>query len=438
MIRKPVILVVGAGVGGLCAALALRRAGFAAFVIDNQPAAYLRAQRVGVPLWAQALRVLDRLGLGARIRQLALPTLRCEILSARARVGSATGAPAADGRWAPLATMRVEQFSQGCGAEAFVVDRAELEQVLLEALPPHTVVANCKFASMTPPQASGGLTRRVRLEFNDGRATEDVQAALVIGADGKRSVVRSYVKRNAAWRYAGYTHWQGIVDVDPRHHTEDALFPRFVAREVWGAGARFGFMPMSPGRVYWYASVNARRRGEVFLRPFKRVLQERFRDWPHGCTVLLDACSEAAIVRSDAYELAAGADPTLPVVSERIALIGNAAYPATGNLHQQTCMAVEDAFSLAQSIGRYGLKDRTALDVYATARARRTLELASSHARLLARIAQWERPLLVRARDALMTRAARQPALQRLLTRLGAYHAGDLPLSRPARAFALS
>uniref|UniRef100_A0A7S1ET96 FAD-binding domain-containing protein n=1 Tax=Timspurckia oligopyrenoides TaxID=708627 RepID=A0A7S1ET96_9RHOD len=429
--HRPVVLIVGAGVGGLTTALALRRAGFSAFVVDNQRV-LSQGKRVGVPLWSHALRVLDRLGVGVQLRMLALPTLKCEILS----VGKNQNA-----KHRTLASISLSEYSQNTTAEALVVDRAELQHSLLEALPPNTVWTDCRFVSMQAvgeslsPNERNTVSSddspplRVKLMFGDGNERE-LDCALVIGADGKRSLVRGYINHRAVWRSAGFTQWQGVVDIDPQLHGPTSTFPMFTAREFWGAGDRFGFMTMSPGRVYWYATCNTRK-GQVFLRPFKKHLESRFGGFPVVCSQLLQACVENEIERNDAYVLDRAMDVSLPVIGERIALVGNAGYPATSNFHQQTCMAIEDAFTLAQCIGKFGLKDSLALEMYNAARMKRSRLIAKFGAQQLSTIAQWERPWLVKTRNSLLTLAATHSLLRNQLTRLGVYEAGSLPLSRP-------
>src|SRR6185295_13305391 len=58
-------IVVGAGMGGLTAAIALRQAGYVVEVFDRVPA--LMPAGAGVSLWSNGVKVLDRLGLGADI-----------------------------------------------------------------------------------------------------------------------------------------------------------------------------------------------------------------------------------------------------------------------------------------------------------------------------------------------------------------------------------
>ncbi|KAA8498957.1 FAD-dependent urate hydroxylase [Porphyridium purpureum] len=443
--RKPCV-VVGGGVAGLTSALALRRAGFGVRVLESDDSFNVR--RMGVPIWGGALHVLDRLGLGAEIRKRAVPITQCEIasltktLSVKQRLSKV------------VARFTLEEYSQGSAADAYVLDRAELQQILMDALPSGTVWRNTRFggivrAPVGAPAQSLQQLLTVQVLLKNVREPLRVETPLLVGADGKRSLVRGHmgVASTSQMRYAGFTQWQGMVDLtrlilENRMTRQQCLetFESTTAREIWGQGGRFGYMMMWPGMLYWYCTCNAQS-NEVFLRPFKPKLLERFRDWPQECIELIQACDEATIFRNNAYNWASSDLLSLrgeremmrmPTFRGRAVLVGNAGYSFTYNMHQQTCLAMEDAFALAQLLSQYGLKDNIALRIYSEDRIMRTRAHGRSAARLVG-IARWEYPFLLRLRDRILDKVSSHARLRKYLSLIGFFEAGDLPISPISR-----
>src|SRR5262249_16974323 len=301
-------LVIGGGIGGLAAAIALRRAGIEVQVFERAPE--LREVGAGISLWANALSALDSLGVGSAIRQRGTPDLSAGLRlwngSLLTRVSSADSVPKS-------------------GALCMVMHRAELQTALIEALGREHLFLDTSCTGFR--QDREGVTA----SFANGRS---VRGDLLIGADGLNSTVRAQLYGSTKPTYAGYAAWRAVVRFD---------LTRLAPGESWGSGARFGHLPMTQDRVYWYATSNERE-GERKPGNEKAGLATIFRGWHEPIEALIDATDESAIFRNDIYDRRG-----LNKWGEgRVTLLGDAAHPMTPNLGQGACQAFEDAVVLAR------------------------------------------------------------------------------------------
>ena len=356
-------IVIGGGIGGLCAGIALRRAGLAIVVCEAADAP--REVGAGLALWPNALRALDRLGLGGAVRALGTPDWRSGGIY--------------DRRGAPLAIASMRAIAARFGSPPLIVHRAEFQATLADALGRDHLLLGARLLRF-----AAGDDGAVTAHFADGRA---VRGELLVGADGIRSIVRRPLAPDAAPRYAGYTAWRAIVPFD---HARVATWG-----ESWGRGARFGVAPVGRDRVYFFATANAPAGGDrrELLVDHQVALLERFGDWHAPIPALLAAAEPTAILRNDIEEL-----PTLRAWgSGPVTLLGDAAHAMTPNLGQGACQAIEDAVALGDSLAGGG-DIATALRRYEAARRPRTATIQRL-SRRIGVVGQWESPFGCALRD---------------------------------------
>ena len=355
-------IIIGAGIGGLAAAIALGRTGtdIDAEVYEHSPD--LLPIGAGISLWKNALVALERLGVRDDVRAASvvgsnagLRTWRGDLL-----VGSA-------------ATDLARRF----GEFVLVVHRAALQRVLLAAAGPERV-----HLGKSCVRIEAG-TSEVTARFSDGSS---VSGDVLIGADGLHSVVRAQLHGETLPRYSGYTAWRGVVAFDQA---------RLQIGESWGHGQRFGQIPMADGQVYWFATANVPA-GAKSPDGEKAELRRRFHGWHDPIEALITATPDAAILRNDIYDR----PPLRQWGRGRVTLLGDAAHPMTPNLGQGGCQAIEDAVVLARELGR-GTAVDTALRAYEATRMPRTAFIATASHRVGV-IAQIENRAVVAARNALV------------------------------------
>jgi len=360
MPRKRHVVIVGGGIGGLTAAIALRGVGIDATVCEQAPE--LHEVGAGIGLWANALHVFRQLGLAPAVLALGAGPLGGGIRSR-------------GGRW--LTRQPAEVLERRWAEPTIAVLRADLQALLLGALPAGAVRLNAHAVGVR--QTVDAVT--VRFE-NDETVTGDV----VVGADGLHSVVRTQLFDAKPPRYRGYTAWRGVAPAGAAAGVDQAS-------EFWGRGERFGVLPAREGRIAWYASANSPA-GSVATAGAMAALLKRFAGWTEPVPAVLAATPEQSIVKNDVYDR----PPIRRWVVGRVALLGDAAHPMTPDLGQGGCQAIVDAWALANSLTDSGDVARGLADYQR--RRWRTAVVATLLARSLGRVGQWEHPVACWARAA--------------------------------------
>jgi 2-polyprenyl-6-methoxyphenol hydroxylase-like FAD-dependent oxidoreductase len=279
----------------------------------------------------------------------------------------------------------------GFATPALCVHRADLHRALFEPLPARCLQANEVIQSFV--QGADGVTAR----FASGR---EARADGLIGADGINSVIRSQLHGAAAPVYRGYCIWRGIAP-DP-----GGIAPGHIS-ETWGAGQRFGILPMGQGRICWYATRNGPPAQPDLPAGRKAQVQDLFQNWHDPIPALIAATKAEDIMKNDARDR----KPLRRWGDGSVTLLGDAAHPITPNVGQGACLAIEDAACLAKLLSGAS-SAAAAFRAYETLRRPRTAFIARQ-ARRIGTIGQWENPWIVRARN-LVTRLvlSRSPDMQ--------------------------
>ncbi len=355
------VLVIGGGIGGLTAAVALQRAGIAVQVHERAPE--VREVGAGIGLWPNAIVALDRIGLGEAVRRAGVPLANGIVRSSAGKT---------------IALTSLAELERRFGASTIIVHRATLIEILRAALGEEDL--RLGRACVGVEQTDAGVTAR----FADGGTAS---ADVIVGADGLHSVVRSALHGEVPPVYAGYTAWRAAVPFD---------HGRFDAGESWGPGTRFGMFPMVGGQVYWFATANARE-GARASGGEKAFLLDRFAKYHDPVPAMIDAAPADAILRNDVYDR----PPLADWGRGRITLLGDAAHPTTPNLGQGACQAIEDAVVLARRL--HDARDVVqALRAYERERAPRTNKIVL-RSRQFGRIAQIESAPLIALRNAALS-----------------------------------
>jgi 2-polyprenyl-6-methoxyphenol hydroxylase-like FAD-dependent oxidoreductase len=348
------VIVVGGGIGGLSATIAMRREGHD--VVTLEQTAVVEPIGAGITLFDNAMRALDTLGVADAVRNAGSAVADSAILTQHGR---------------PLAHLPLDLLD---GAVA--IHRGELQAALLRAAGSIQLGARVTSIDQTADGVVATLADGSR-EHGD----------LLIGADGLRSVVRRYVAP-ATPRYAGYTAWRGV---SPAMTTPGHL------SESWGVGERFGIVDIGSG-TYWFATKNAPEREPEQADRRKTEIAERFGHWHDPIGAVLDATPESAMLRNDVYFL----EPLASWSKGRLVLLGDAAHAITPGVGQGAAQAIEDAVSLAAEIAN--AEDLAAGLTRYESSGRPRVKLALKLGRRADAAAQLANPLACRIRNAVVSR----------------------------------
>ena len=308
-------IIVGGGIGGLAAAVALQQAGWQADVFEQ--ASELREVGAGLTIWTNGVKALGHLGLEDAAMTLAAVNHRTEVRSWRGD---------------PLAAMPLDKLCARLGAPSLTLLRGDLLGVLASRVDPTAIHLNARLVEFVDDGD------RVTTHFADG---SQHAAELLIGADGLHSVVRRQRFGPESLRYAGYTCWRGMITSPPANLVIPCGF------ESWGRGARFAVQPCGRQRLFWYATQNAPPDVGDSWQGRKRDVAGRFQRWHEPIPDIIAATDAANILRNDIVDR----PPRRGWSQGRVTLLGDAAHPTTPNFGQGACQAMEDAIVLAALLG---------------------------------------------------------------------------------------
>lgn len=313
-------LIAGAGVGGLTAALALRRIGWDVEVMER--AARMEPVGAGIQISPNGYRVLSALGLGEAAR-----AVSHEPEAIQMRMG-VSGRRLVD---IPLKGEAERRW----GAPYLQCHRADLIALLADALGPDAVRLGAEIVDFNEREDG------VCVALAEGGTRSGV---LLIGADGLRSTVRELMLAPAPARFTGAVAWRAVVE---RARLGEVHVPPGAC--VWaGEGRHAVTYPLGrDGALVNFVGVVEEEgwRSESWSEPGAREdVAKIFEGW----TPLIGAIIEAA----PAFNRWALFDrpPLQRWTSGRVALIGDACHPMAPSLAQGACQAMEDAWALAAAL----------------------------------------------------------------------------------------
>ncbi|HKY29939.1 MAG TPA: FAD-dependent monooxygenase [Pyrinomonadaceae bacterium] len=305
------IAIIGGGIGGLTAALALRRVGFSPIIFEQAPE--LLEVGAAIALWPNAMRLLRHLDLDKEIM---------------AKAGIIENVKVLDWRGKLLKSARLPETN----APAVALRRADLQTTLLHAVPAGSVHLGHHLTGFL--QNADKLT----VTFSDGASFD---CDLLIGADGLHSAVRAQAFNDGEPAGCGYIAWRGVSDFRPLSLTPGT------AIEIHGLGKRFGIGPVGLGRVGWWATANFTQVDDETSDEQQRLL-ELFAGWFQPVIELIQETPEKGIVRNSVFDRPRASRWGM----DRFTLLGDAIHPTTPNLGQGGCLAIEDAIVLARCLSK--------------------------------------------------------------------------------------
>ena len=339
----------GGGIGGLCAAIALGRAGHDVQVFEKARA----INRVGadINLTPNAVFALDQLGVGAYLRDSAArPSFRI----------SRDGISGEETSRLPMSAAAEEKY----GAPQLTIHRADLLDALRAQLPDDRFQLG---------------REAVTLRLDDGKAelgfADGTSAAfdLVIGADGIHSVVRTALWGEDHPRYTGMVSYRGTFPRDKAAGLRDAdAFTKW-----WGEmpEKQIVTFPLTQGRdIFVFATLPQEEWSEEgwTLPGDVEELRRAYANFHEDARKLLDALDE--VTRSALHVR----DPMPQWAKGRATLLGDAAHPMVPFMAQGACMAIEDAVVLARALDSDPDDIDAALARYETERKPRTARVQES------------------------------------------------------------
>lgn len=334
------VVIIGAGMGGLTAGIALRQAGYQVEIYDR--VSELRPAGAGISLWSNGVKVLNRLGLGKEIARIGGTMDRIAYYSYQGEL---------------LTDFSLSPLIDRVGQRPYPVARTDLQKMLLDAFGLENVRLNSKCVAVE--QDARGVTAI----FEDGRqATGDV----LVAAEGTHSITRSYVLGHTVERrYVGYVNWNGLVNA-----SED-LAPLNSWVLYVGEHKRASMMPVGSDRFYFFFDVPLPKGTPSQPETYREELASFFSGWPDPVQKLVERLDPLKTNRIEIHDI----EPLPNLVRGRVALLGDAGHSTAPDLGQGGCQAVEDALVLTTYLQTTNISVEDALKRYEVARKDRVADV---------------------------------------------------------------
>ena len=337
-------LIVGAGIGGLAAAVSLRRVGWQVRVLER--ADNPRELGFALALAPNALKALRELGLADPVIAAGAEVHTFEVRRPDGTV-----------------MKRVTFAERGTDSRSVVTLRPALHGALLGAVPADALLLAHEVHDVTPTESSASVT------LTTGR---QLSADVVIGADGVGSVLRRRMHpQEAPPRASGYHALRGVTH-DAAHHLD-----RVNVIVYLGDGIEAGFARASATAVYWYVSMVSE------YAPAGATAGDVLERCLRGLEPDAAALARAARPEDVRLEPLFRRDPIEAWGSGCATLLGDAAHPVLPHTAQGAALAIEDAVALGLVLRRKGSLP-PALRAYERVRARRTRQVVGAGPRIAA------------------------------------------------------
>lgn len=305
------IVIIGAGIGGLTTALALKSQGHDVTVYEGAP--QIKPVGAGIIMANNAMQIFDKLGVRRKVEAAGRKISSIKITDEKLRT---------------LSDGDLSKFENQYGVYNVAIHRGELLKILVDGIGMENIQLSKRLIRVETGSPH-------RLFFDDG---SQVNCDVLIGADGIKSVVRNQVFGSGVIRDTKQRCWRGVSEFDSTEKYNQEAF------EAWGRGKRFGFVKISEKKVYWYAVSdnsligNGRDIGDLFYEFHPDVLQ------------IISETPKQQIIFSDIIDL----KPLHGWQKGKVCLIGDAAHATTPNIGQGACQAVEDAYTISKLLGEMG------------------------------------------------------------------------------------
>jgi FAD-dependent urate hydroxylase len=340
-------LVVGAGIAGPVLAIALRRVGFAARIVEAYPEGASTDAGSWLTVAVNGIEALRTLGLHQAVLEVSFPSHEVELRNgAGRRLGVASLGP-----------------TLADGTQTQTLKRADLHRALTAAAEREGIECSYGARLAHAEVLPGG---RIATHLEDGSV---IETDVLLGADGVHSRVRAIVSPGApAPRQTSMGNVGGFV---PRGRVADTELPPGAYRMIFGGRAFFGYVVHPSGDVWWFANPPT----PYPERPDATWLAGLFEE---------DAGPAAALVRATPHPLTYALQYELPRVPEwhrgAIGILGDAAHAASPTSGQGASLAIEDAVEVARCLR--DLPPSTALAAFEQRRRARVERVVAEAARM--------------------------------------------------------
>jgi FAD-dependent urate hydroxylase len=302
------IAIIGAGISGLCTAVALQKQGFHAEVYEKEEASI--SPDTGIVLSGNAIRSFYIMGLGRQMSANGIATDHCFLKSDSGEV-----------------IAKFDYRSPSHIPNYLIIQRSIIYKILTEALLPGTLHFSKDLIDFSQN------TKPITMSFRDGSTAE---AEYLIGSDGTHSPIRNKLVPENKLTFSGSACWRGFMD--------NPTGTRIEFSETWGARGRFGIAPMPGNQLYWYAFKKMEPDKDDLSAWTSIDLLFNFFYYHDPVQQILENTPPENIIYDELYVL----DPLDHFCFGNILLMGDSAHASMPNIGHGASQAIEDAVHLSK------------------------------------------------------------------------------------------
>ncbi len=352
--------IIGSGIGGLTAAIALEKKGFYPKIYEQ--AKTLKTVGAGIILASNAMQVYKKLGLAEELKSHGICLDSMNITDDKLQV---------------LSKVDLTYFKDKYNIQSLAIHRGMLQQVLLNNLKRTEVVLDHQLQHIRKHDSG------YHLDFENGKS---INSSLVIGADGIHSKIRNALFPKSEIRSLKQVCWRGVTKFDLPARYKNQL------NEAWGKGDRFAFVQFSPNHIYWYAVKSYEESKDEFS---EGQLCQYFSLYPSIVQEIIEATPTNSLHTSIMQDL----KPIKKWYDDSVCLLGDAAHATTPNMGQGACQSIEDAYVLADCLSKQ--KGSKAFKTYQNLRMAKAHQVVNQSWQI-GKISHWTNPLGIAFRNAML------------------------------------
>lgn len=309
-------IIIGAGIGGLTAAIALAQKRVRVTLYEQ--AEEIKAVGAGIWIAPNGLKVYEKLGIERPIINAGKLLNTISVIDTNNKF---------------ISIINNSEVEKKHGFKTLAIHRAKLHDILASYIPSENLILKKSFVSYKQTDTS------VTAFFGDGTA---VEADFLINADGLKSSAREQITSSLKLRYSGQTCWRFTSNFILPKEDENSMY------EIWSnkKGLRAAYSRINEDQIYCYITDYTQPGGVDNPLTIKEDLLTLCSEFQPIIKDIIKSSNTKSIIRTDLSDFI----PLTKWVDGRVALLGDAAHATTPNLGQGACQAIEDAYVLANEI----------------------------------------------------------------------------------------
>lgn len=311
------ISILGGGVGGLSAAIALKQEGFNVSIYERHSGP--SEIGAGIVCWPNASFILEQLGVLDKISNVS---------------GSINYMNRFTNTGEPIGSLDINELNRLMKYPSYSIIRKDLMKILIQ----RTVELNINIHYDHEVIKISNQNTNTVIQLSNSKV---IQPDIIIGADGRmRSLARKYVNGSNSPIYQGFINWVGVIE------DESINFSELSVSDYWGVGERFGIVPVSQTKAYWAGGATSKNIAELEPVKYKNELNSIFSGWPDIITKVINGTPHSRINKIYVHDH----DPINLWHKNNLILLGDSAHSPLPTSGQGACQALEDAWHLTNCL----------------------------------------------------------------------------------------